>query len=51
MVKLQFDSNKQFKITLPKQILVAKGWKKGDEIGIQLNDQGDLILRKAGGKK
>ncbi|MBS3127855.1 hypothetical protein J4410_01820 [Candidatus Woesearchaeota archaeon] len=46
MVKLQFDSNKQFKITLPKQILVAKGWNKGDEIKIQLDEQGNLILKK-----
>ena len=47
MVKLQFDTNKQFKITLPKQILVAKGWQKGDQIIIKLNDTGELILNKA----
>ena len=46
MVKLQFDSNKQFKVTLPKQILLAKGWKKGDEIKIELDDNGNLILKK-----
>jgi len=53
MVKLQFDSNKQFKVTLPKQILVAKGWQKGDDIVIILDNEGNLILRKqeAKGKK
>ena len=46
MVKLQFDSNKQFKLTLPKQILLAKGWKKGDNIIIELDENGNLILKK-----
>lgn len=47
MVKLQFDNNEQFKITLPKQIILAKGWKKGEEISISLDNRGDLILRKS----
>jgi bifunctional DNA-binding transcriptional regulator/antitoxin component of YhaV-PrlF toxin-antitoxin module len=46
MVKLQFDNNQQFKITLPKQILLAKGWKKGDKINIELDKEGNLILKK-----
>lgn len=46
MVKLQFDTNKQFKITLPKQIILAKGWHKGDEIKIELDMKGNLILKK-----
>jgi bifunctional DNA-binding transcriptional regulator/antitoxin component of YhaV-PrlF toxin-antitoxin module len=46
MVKLQFDNNQQFKITLPKQILLAKGWKKGDKINIELDSTGNLILKK-----
>lgn len=46
MVKLQFDKNQQFKITLPKQIITAKKWKKGDIISVELNDRGDLVLRK-----
>jgi len=45
MVKLQFDNNKQFKITLPKAIIDAKGWKKGDPIKIQLDSQGNLLLK------
>ena len=46
MVKLQFENNQQFKITLPKQIILAKGWKKGDKINIQLDDKGNLILNR-----
>ena len=46
MVKLQYDSNKQFKITLPKQILLAKGWKKGDNLKIELDADGNLVLKR-----
>ena len=45
MVKLQFDNNKQFKVTLPKQVLLALNWKKGDEIKIELVE-GNLILKR-----
>lgn len=46
MVKLQYDSNGQFKITLPKQLAKAKGWKKGDELYFELDDKGNLIIKK-----
>jgi bifunctional DNA-binding transcriptional regulator/antitoxin component of YhaV-PrlF toxin-antitoxin module len=46
MVKLQFDNNQQFKITLPKQIVLAKGWKKGDKLNIEIDDRGNIILKK-----
>jgi len=57
MVRLQFDNNKQFKITLPKAIVLAKGWTKGDDISIEIDDSGNLLLKKRvkqaeeGGKK
>ncbi|HLD18828.1 MAG TPA: hypothetical protein VJB90_02360 [Candidatus Nanoarchaeia archaeon] len=44
MVRIQHDSNGQFKITLPKQIVLAKGWKKGEKIKIILDDKGNLVL-------
>ena len=44
MVKLQYDRNEQFKVTLPKQICAALGWKKGDTISIRLNDKGEMNL-------
>ena len=46
MVKLQYDRNEQFKITLPKQICRAKGWKKGDEIKVELDSKGNLVLKR-----
>ena len=49
MVKLQYDNNKQFKITLPKQIILAKGWKKGDNLEIHLDGDGNIVLKR--GKK
>ncbi len=46
-MKLQFDTNEQYKLTLPKALVVAKGWKKGDEIEIRLDENGNIVLRKA----
>ena len=46
MVKLQYDGNKQFKITLPKQLVLAKKWKKGDILIFELDDHGDLVVKK-----
>ena len=45
MVKLQFDS-KQYKITLPKAIIEAKGWEKGNQLKVVLNQKGELVLIK-----
>lgn len=45
MVKLQYDRNAQFKITLPKQIMKAKKWRKGDEISIEFDKEGNLVLK------
>ena len=42
MVKLQFDNNKQFKLTLPKALIDAKGWKKNDLIKIELDSDGNI---------
>ena len=46
MVKLQHDANGQFKITLPKQIVLAKKWKKGEVLHFELNERGDLVVVK-----
>ena len=45
MVKLQFENNKQYKITLPKALVDAKGWSKGSEIKIELDSQGNIVLK------
>lgn len=46
MVKLQYDSNKQYKITLPKQIVLAKKWKKGDKLMFEIDDRGNLLIKR-----
>ncbi|MBW2972211.1 AbrB/MazE/SpoVT family DNA-binding domain-containing protein [Candidatus Woesearchaeota archaeon] len=45
MVKLQFDNNKQYKITLPKALVDAKGWTKGSEVKVELDQQGNIVLK------
>jgi hypothetical protein len=45
LVKLQYDNNKQYKLTLPKALIDAKGWKKGAEIKIELDQQGNIVLK------
>lgn len=46
MVKLQFDLNKQYKITLPKALIDAISWGKGDELKVILDGNGNLVLKK-----
>lgn len=46
MVKLQHDANGQFKITLPKQIVLAKKWKKGEVLCFELDDKSNLVVKK-----
>ena len=45
MVILQHDRNDQYKITLPKTLVEAKGWKKGDSLTILISATGDLLLK------
>lgn len=45
MPKLQQRSNQSYFLILPKGLVEAKGWKKGDEIEVLLNN-GDIILRR-----
>ena len=44
-MKLQ-QMNNQYFVTLPSQIIRAKGWTKGDIIKIEIDLKGNLILRK-----
>ena len=45
MIKLQYDSNGQFKITLPKQLILAKKWKKGQQLYFELDEVGDIVIK------
>lgn len=48
MPKLQqmTASNNQFFLILPKQIVMAKGWQKGDDIKVEIDQKGNLVLKK-----
>lgn len=52
MTKLQQLPDGHFIITVPKDIVVGKDWKKGNEIGFAIVDEvnrplaGDIYLRK-----
>jgi len=43
-MKLQKTSNDQFIITLPKSLVLAKGWKKGEELSIRIDERGRLLI-------
>lgn len=45
-MKIQQLKNGQHFITLPSQIVRAKGWKKGDDLKVEINKDGDLVLKK-----
>jgi antitoxin component of MazEF toxin-antitoxin module len=45
-MKLQQMNKKQYFVSLPNQIVRAKGWQKGDEIKIEIDSNGNLILKK-----
>lgn len=44
-MKLQLMNDKQFFLTLPNQIVRAKKWKKGDNIRVEIDMKGDLVLK------
>ncbi|MBW2983583.1 AbrB/MazE/SpoVT family DNA-binding domain-containing protein [Candidatus Woesearchaeota archaeon] len=43
---LQYPNKKQFMITVPKGLVLAKGWKRGDKLEFVLNNKGEIIIRK-----
>jgi|TARA_Y100000310_G_scaffold105664_1_gene104129 bifunctional DNA-binding transcriptional regulator/antitoxin component of YhaV-PrlF toxin-antitoxin module len=43
---LQNPNKKQFILTVPKGLVLAKGWKKGDKITFIINNKGELELKK-----
>ena len=49
VVSLQFDE-KQYKLTIPKALVEAKGWKKGIRLRVELDAQGNLVLKEEGKK-
>lgn len=45
-MKLQKMNNRQYFVTLPNQIVRAKGWSKGDNIDFIIDTKGNLVLIK-----
>jgi hypothetical protein len=45
-MKLQELNKRSYFVVLPKAIVLAKGWKKGDDILYKINDKGELVLFK-----
>lgn len=43
---LQFPNKKQYMITIPKGLVLAKDWKKGDVIVFMIDNKGDIVLKK-----
>ncbi|MDP2750238.1 MAG: AbrB/MazE/SpoVT family DNA-binding domain-containing protein [Nanoarchaeota archaeon] len=48
---LQFPSNKQFIITLPKSLVLAKAWQKSDMLEFILDQTGNIIIQKQESEK
>lgn len=44
---LQLRNGKQFIITIPKSIVMAKGWQQGEELEFVLNEQAKIVIKKA----
>jgi len=47
MVKIQQTSKGQYVITLPKALVKAKGWDKGTELMLILNNRGNIEIVEA----
>jgi len=45
-MKLQQMKNGQYFVCLPRQIVRAKSWKKRDEIKIEIDFRGNIVLKK-----
>jgi len=43
---LQFPNEKQFVVTFPKGLVLAKGWKKGDTLEFSIDTKGEINIKK-----
>lgn len=43
---LQFPNKKQYIITIPKGLVMAKEWKKGDKLEFVIDNKGEIVIRK-----
>jgi len=43
---LQYPNKRQFIVTIPKGLVLAKGWKKGDKLAFFINNKGEIVIKK-----
>ena len=43
---LQYPNKKQFIVTFPKGLVLAKGWKQGDVLEFSIDNKGDIVVKK-----
>ena len=43
---LQFPNKQQFIVTVPKGLVLAKGWKQGDKLEFVIDNKGEIIIRR-----
>lgn len=43
---LQFPNKKQFMLTIPKGLVLAKGWKQGDVLEFSIDTKGEIIIKR-----
>lgn len=43
-MKLQRTNKEQYILTIPKQIVRAKGWSAGQELSIKIDERGRLLI-------
>ena len=46
MPKIQQSKDKQYRVTIPLEIMKMKGWDKGQSLNFSMQQNGDVILRK-----
>jgi len=44
---LQFPNKQQFIITIPKGLVLAKGWKMGDRLEFIINNKGEIVIKRS----
>lgn len=38
-------NNESFMVVLPKQIVLAKGWRHGQKLECKINDKGEIVIK------
>lgn len=43
-MKLQMNNREQYTLTIPKSLVRAKGWTRGQELSIRIDEKGRLLV-------